>query len=191
MCRVFFYAQNRSLIQWSHGGVLCTCLQTCLMVSHDCHMVITTLLIDPTKNAASGSDEKLRIFQLASAAPRRTRSEQPHRFPCNQLVWPPLAALGLNAALYVGLWAISENNGTVNTQQIIYQIPWCKPTGKCLTVHVYNTILVASGRRLMGVTRRHYLSWHRASLTPWTELSAAPQLKSSQESSFLSLWAAL
>ena len=39
ICSVFFYAQNQSLIQWSHGSVLCTCLQTCHIAitwrSHD------------------------------------------------------------------------------------------------------------------------------------------------------------
>ena len=89
ICRVFFYAQNQSLIQWSHGSVLCMCLQTCLMV--------VTWLSHDYYNASDWSYQKCRKRQwqkvenlptrFCHATPCCTRSEQPHRFPCNQHFW--------------------------------------------------------------------------------------------------------
>ena len=76
LCRVFFYAQNQSLIQWSHGSVLYTCLQTCLM--HSYHMTVTWLLqhfwlVLPKmpRVTATKSWESLNSLLSRRAVPRR------------------------------------------------------------------------------------------------------------------------
>ena len=71
-------------------------------MSHGSHM-ITTVLIGPPENVASGKRRKVEIFFNSfwphRTAPRRSPSEQPCRFQCYQLVLTLRAARSVNATL--------------------------------------------------------------------------------------------